>query len=601
MAWDVKYSIEFSDIHFIDWRVEIQEDGSFTEVPIQAMSQPAVIEWFGQDDIFEQNIMGSQLSLNIESPTNFEYDEFFTSDNFQYKVLVYHGVTLFWSGYIQIHNFQEPYDAPPYTVTLTATDGLGLLKDFKFKDLGYTVRQVTSVVIHDILDLVGITEFTEYVNLYESTMGSDTDDSMFDQSGIDPYLYEEQTCYDALSSILFSLNAGIRQGKGVFEIVRYKELRDTTMYGRTFTNGTTIGSTPTKTPEQILNRPGDKSNLWDYEGGTKMDIPQVKILNVNLDYGFKESILLNYNFEKATFSAGAFEYWTSGDGADVDPECTVNPGVDTGIVINDVSSTLVHTVQQTVDVVATTDKMIMQFDIGYWGTAASADFYAYVWNQDTGANFKYMQANASWGNSDAEFFLGTITGSGSFKTNYLHVSGITYTGTIGCLVYNAESASDARAIFRNLKFYFTTADGTTPKGVGYSMDNALNGQIIDKEYILGDGYGFDNDPSIYKGAFNVWSGSDPLNTSLNWHTRGFTENCPVIQLIGEELLAQYARQGQMIDLPVREMDAATYLDINGNIQDSYNQVANVNRIFGVSRALYNIIDREWQLTLTEIL
>jgi hypothetical protein len=607
MAFGTKYRCEFTDILGIDWKVDIQEDpdpGTITT--LQASGEPLIFEWYGEDDVFDQNIMGSKMSLNIEADSDFTLSDLFTSNSLEYKVIVYRGVTVFWNGYILANNYQEPYDQAPFTVTITATDGLGLLKEFKFSGIGYTTRQITSVVFHDILDLVGITTFTEYVNIHESTMSSAVGDSPFDQSGVDPDLFAEMDCYEALETILKSFSAGIKQDQGIFVIYRYKELQDTTMYGRIYTTGTAKSAT-TKTPAQYLNRTTQTSNFWDYEGGTMLLIPQAKILNCNQDYGFKESILLNHNFPYAEWDTDHFNHWTNSSGTDIDPASTVYQGEDEGVVFNDTESALDHNIEQDLPIITTTDKFALQFDVGGWGPNHTAFIYARIYTND-GSGTYYHFDGSNWQGPENigdinEFLIKTASFSGnvSYETITFTGTGIPDDGTLTVILYAAISVTtDVRGVFKNARLYFIPSDGIAVKGIAYVISNT-DGQIIDKEFLLGDGYGFTHDYLQYKGALNVWSGATPLSTSKSWHTRGATENCPLIQLVTTELGIQYSRPKQLIDLPLREMHDDEFLSLTGNIQDVLNTAGVNNRKFAIANGLFNVKDREWNLVLTELI
>jgi hypothetical protein len=620
MAFGTKYRAEFTDELGIDWQVDIQEDpdpGTITS--LQCSGEPLTIEWYGEDDIQDQNIMGSKMSLNIECDSDFAYSDLFTSDNLEYKVIVYQDSNVFWNGYILANNYVEPYDGVPYSTTITATDGLGLLSYYEFKDLGYSARQKISVVIYDILSLVGITTFTEYINLYESTMDSDVGDSPLDQGGVDYLLFKEMDCYEALFEILKSFNAGIRQDNGVFEIFRFKELADATMYGRIFTSGT-VKSATTKTPEQAINRTGDASTLADIEGGAMMIIPQLKTININHDYGDKKSIYKNYNFplEEFTLNVVDSDYdcadWTQSSGTKTFFESYRNPGGSKeGIIVwkpDPIPPT--HYIYQTRDIIATSDTFVMQFDvcgITFDASESAGRIHAWVINSDGGTNTEYYNGliwtTTTGGIEYLEYpYIVADTYGPDINTSEVSFSidSIPYTGTITVRLYAAGSADEnVYGVFSSVKHNFTNSEGYTPEGVAYTVTNAVYGKVIDREYILGDGFGFDNDPIQYNGAINVWSGAVITASSLSWHTRGATENIPLINLIGQEFGAQYERPKHCIDIPIQERAAATFLMLNANIHDLLNQYSAVNRVFAISRAIYNIRSREYQLTLCEIL
>ncbi len=613
MAFGTKYRCEFGDILGIDWKIDIQADpdpGSI--ITLQASGEPMSIEWYGEDNIFDQNIMGSMMSLNVEADSDFSLSALFTSDNLEYKVIVYQGATVFWNGWILANNYQEPYDQAPFTVTITATDGLGLLKEFKFEDLAYTERKITSVVIHDILDLVSITTFTEYVNIHESTMDSGVGDSPLDQSGVDPYLFESQTCYDALSKILKSWSAGIKQDQGVFVIYRYKELKDATMYGRTFTDGTTKSAT-TKAPVQYLNRTTQASNFWDYEGGTLTMIAQSKILNVNQDLGARESWFLNYDFHFDDFtyvSAWAIEHWDLSTDTIIQPvSASLETSEQNGVWMVDESSDYDHYIYQDLPVRTTTDYLIMEIDCGGWGANATGDLEIELIVTDGVDTYKYgysySTGSGSWVETTdptyTQLVSKTYSPNVTTDTYKFPVDGIPLSGTLQVRLYNALSTgSNVHGIWKKVKIYAVNSSGQAPKGIGYEVLNAINGQIVDMEYYLGDGFGFDNDHLQFMGAINMWDSTDPIPSSRSWHTRGATENKPLIEVIGNELGTQFSRQKQLIDLPLREMHDDEFLSLTGNLQDVLNQTGGNNRVFAISSGLFNVREREWDLVLSEL-
>jgi hypothetical protein len=614
MAFATKFRLEVADNLGIVWKVDVQADawaGAITDMI--GSGSPLHFNFYGDDDIWNQNILGSKASFEVISMTDFVYEELFTSDHLQYKVLIYQGATLYWSGFILVNNFQEPYNCPPYPVTLTATDGLGLLSDFKFKDLGYTTRQKTSQVIYDILSLVGVTSFTEFINVYESTMADSVDDSPLDQSGIDPYLFKEDDCYKALEEILKSFSAGIRQDVGgAFTIFRFKELR-ASMNGRIFTSGTAKSST-TKNPVQYLNRTGQASNFRDVEGGNKTTIPALKTLIINQNYGFRGSMLRNFDFQYEEFTYGTqweANFWTRHSTDVTNPISVDFPGdgrkddKQSGIHMPQKSTTPVYYTEQWLDVISSTDTFVIKVESGGYIAGSSAGVISIKIVNTDGVNTKwYSSASAGWVNSVDYCTLLNKTFDGSKNTEEVtfSVTGIPYSGTLTVQLFNANSAgSSVSVIYKSVKIFFVDANGVIVEGIGYTVSGVTNGAVIEKEYRLGDGYGFNNDPTMYAGALNVWSGSDVQPTSKIWYTRGNTENDPLIELIGGELGAQYARSKQLIDIPVYETHDNDFLSLVGTLEDTLNQYGGSNRKFGICRGTLDVKNRLWNLAISEIL
>ena len=600
-TYPVKYRHEIADNLGVVWKTDIIDETYLGDPLImEAGGNPLSFEFYGEDELLTQNILGSKAALEVVINTDFEYSDLFTSDYLQYKVNIYADNVLYWTGYILCNTYSEPYNCVPYTTTIAATDGLGLLSEFKFKDIGYTERQTVAKVIYDILSLVGITSFTEFVNLYEVSMNSSINDSPFDQCGIDPDLFKDDDCYTALTEILKTFQAGIRQDVGgIFTIFRFKELGNVTMNGRIFTSATTKTSI-SKTPAQIISRTSTGSSFKDYEGGTMSIIAHIKELLLTQDYGLRKSFLSNYNFDRATFSVDTFTGWVTSAGSDINTFSAGHPGSGNyGVDMGASDNSYDHYVQQVfLGVRETFDTFVMGFEIATFG----GDYGVVNARVISTGNVTTQYFNGtSWQSGATGFIIWSGDFGGTQEIN-LPVTGIPYTGSLTVQLYAAFSAtSTAGLIFKSVNFFFVNSDGITPEAIGYTIPVNTYGLVVKKDFRLGDGAGFTNDHLQYKGALNVWSGSDIISTLLNWHTRNYTENTPVIQLIGGECGAQYARPKQLIDLPLRESAANEFLSLVGTLQDDLNKYNSVNRIFGISRGTLSVKMREWNLSLCEIL
>lgn len=319
MAWDVKYYCEWTDLLGLDWRVDIEKDGSFTAEAMQVTGNPLEIEYLSpSDDLFESNIRGSIAKLNIYSITHFQWSEFYAVEDREYRMSIYYddsGDVLFWRGYIISDGYQEPYNTIPYATTIVASDGLGMLKEHIYKytvatvdDTYYNGRMLASQIILDILGKIGYTTFTEYVNIYEESMNTTVNDSPMDQIKIDVDVFKDMYCYDVLCEILKLFNAVIRTVNGVMTIYRPIELIQATICGRIFTAATTKTST-SFAPLQYINRSTNISDINDFNGGTLMIQKPAKKVTITQDYGNKESWIENWKFEGAKWSGGGVAVW----------------------------------------------------------------------------------------------------------------------------------------------------------------------------------------------------------------------------------------------------------------------------------------------------
>ena len=619
MAFSTKYKGEFTDNEGEDWTVEILEDGYGGAVNTMRLAGvPLIIEWpSDNDDCFDQNIRGSSASIGVYCESDFQYSELFTSDNLEFKVYIYTGtgggIVDRWHGWITSNVWNEPYSLIPYAITISATDGLGLLKDIDFADLSLTGRQTHAKIIYDTLSVIGFTAFTEYINIYESTMDATTSDSPLDQAGADVLLWDELTLYDALTDILKMYNAAIIQYNGEMVLYRYKELNNGTMYGRTFTSATAKSST-TKTPAQDIDRTTTPSNFIEH-GGTLMIAPQVKELILTQDYGVRESILKTweFNFEDFTGAATSWDVSNWTEAVTPDPRPISNSSAlrseDPGVLLHSTTTSSGNVrIYQDVDVLTSASgSFVVAFDYGAYnptGGSLTATIEVEISIDESGT--VYYFTGYGWNVTPTRIPISEnlTVGAGDFSGWNSYKKGIdgSKTGTMSVNLYAAIESGGGTiySTFKNVKIQYTNNDGQVVESITYNVTNAVNGQIIERSYMLGDGDDFDNVLLMSKGAVNVYDSGDEVASSRSWSTRGGGEADPIIELVGGEIGAQFARPKHILDLELYEQNN-DFFDIIGNLQDDLNQYSGSDRVFIINRATYYVKMRKWNLSLNELI
>lgn len=613
MAWGTKYKLEFADFLGTIWTVNIKK-AVYTGpvITLIGSGEPVKIEYYGDDDPFSHNVCGSKATLSIIAESDFMLSELFTSNDFEYPVDIYHGESLFWNGYILSNSYQEPYDCAPFAVSLVAVDGLGLLKAIEFKELNLTGRQRISKIIYDILAKIGITSFTEYVNVFEVDMDQTTQDSPFDQSGINCDLFAQMTCYDALTEILKTFNAAIRQDNGIFCIYRIIDQTREILYGRTFTSGFDKSSANRLTT-QYISRNDQPSNFRDHEGGTLMITPQIKTLIANQDFGMRESIFTNADFPFAEFvlSDTVWECngWTRGTLVPIHPLSSVIKGSgDSGILIGK-SDTVYGTSYISQDVVFRSESSQMILTVEASGvTLDGAEHSGWIGIQlinTDGVNEKYFDGSG-WVSAAEIITLdqGTYTPDLVFNEYTYRLPNSPLKGVLIIKLYAAlSSGANVYSVFKSIKLKPIAENGQLIEGIGYTISSNTYGAILEKNFLIGDGYGYNNDPVFYKGAINMFpSDFDFSPSSKIWYSiYDVYPTEKLIELIAGELGEQFSRQKQLIDIPIIETNASSFLTMIGNIQDTKNKVEGVNRKFVVASATYNVKMREWMLGLCEVI
>lgn len=321
MAYEVKYRLEFKDTHGVDNKVDIlYDDYAGAIIALVPASEPLMMEYLASDDDLFDPIHESIANISFICDTNFAYDELYSVGDQEWKVEFYHNGTLNWVGWIVADYYQEPYEAPPYVVTVRATCGLALLKDKLYKyqtttpdDTYFNGRRLESQIMVDIMTKIGYQFycFKEYVNVYDEDMNSDTDDSPMDQLKIDVDIFRDMYCDEVLKELLTKYNACIRQVGGIMCIYRPVDMTHATVYGRHFTAPDTKYPV-SLTPGTFINRSAHPTNVLQVPGGVRMFQSPAKTINIRQNFGQKESWIENHRFTSDTYNGSTFKFddWT---------------------------------------------------------------------------------------------------------------------------------------------------------------------------------------------------------------------------------------------------------------------------------------------------
>lgn len=541
MAYQTKYRCEFYDVKGLEWRWDFELDpwaGAVTTM--QASGDPATYEPLSDaDDLYEAPIRGIRAALRVKSTSLFQYAEFFTMTDLQMRCSIYYGAahTLYFRGYVLPFSYSEPYNDYPYDVEITVTCGLAALKSFKYEaseGVPYYGHKAESQILLDLLGKIGVTTFAEIVNVYEESMQAGTSDSPIDQTKINVSIFEGMYCYEVLEHLITKWNALIRQRMGVFYIYRPEEMIGTA-YVRTFTSASVKTGSTLSLLQPLLRAISPTADLRDHNGGTMMLLPPAKKLIINQDYGWLDSWLLNYELYDDTYSAGEVRHWGHSAGADLRALSELIPEERQGILLHSKSTGGVFPVwdeymDQTIGIYyqeSATDIFTVEFEYLIYndsGAPASNVKFAFVYYlASIATSLQYSAGALSW-LAMAPFPEIVITvasapvgSSGWTKWSY------TVTGIPNCQPptilarFFATINTSIYVAFKNIKFYassagvaavkqsttrrdrasnYTTSGGdqgrkfiTTIRNIlekTYNVTNALNGEEISRDYIMGD-------------------------------------------------------------------------------------------------------------------
>jgi hypothetical protein len=530
MNWEIKYSCSFYDILLVKWTVDILEylaSPPASVLEMKAGSDPLIFDFLSDtDDILDSPIRGSKFSINVVSKTSFQWTGIYTNQDRSLKVNIYYGSTPYLTGFITSNNYSEPYNDTPYEITISANDGLGYLKEILYDDSGtpYTGRILESQIILDILLKIGITTFTEYVNIYETRMNKGTSDSPMDQTKIDAGVFKGLYCYDVLCAILEKYKALIRQVPGgTYVIYRPKELTQATVHGRAFTAATTK-SHVTITPQKFINRitttPSHITDLRDVNGGIMMKQTPAKKITVNQDYGNKESWIENWDFKNNTFTKiSSIEYtlnsWTKSNNYLIQPITNVPINESDGVVIVTHGTSFSSYLWQNFGVYSLNTSNIFKIDFEYlfYNTGVEKKGVHFYISISAGGKYLHGGSDIAY---DPEYcvWLSSVSyidikadspkGSTGWVSFNRKIVGIPITGTYTINIYGlTTSIIDVFPAVKNIRFYSTSDEliikkvfrgwnfpyeifpiGWLNKSKRYRKIYNDNTEIVQKQYIV---------------------------------------------------------------------------------------------------------------------
>ncbi len=284
----------------------------------------------GEKDKFV-SVIASEAELNMMSSVNSFFTSLMTNDPEKFRVKIYmdsgSGYSALWTGKMLTNQYQEPYTAPPYPISIIATCGISELKDYPFLDAQgnrYNGAFKQIEVIAFILKKTGLLlNIRSYLNIYATTMASTAADDPLAQAYVDMDTYYVESdvpnCLDVLKYIIEPYGAHIVQWENCFCIVRMEEMIQGTMAYREFTSEGVYSSNGTTNSQKQIKRSifTDCLSWMETEGSVNELQPGFGAIQLQYIMGKKANIFKNGDFAQKKISV----YYNNIDnpGAGVDP------------------------------------------------------------------------------------------------------------------------------------------------------------------------------------------------------------------------------------------------------------------------------------------
>ncbi len=219
MAYATKYRFKFDSIHGTAYRILVQKDGYSGSIIERALGRSPVIKRKKSG-----RVLGTSLEFFAECQVDGEFAEFYTSNPTEFRVQVYRGNSLVWTGFLTPELYSEPDVAPRYDVHVIATDGLGELKLHNFEAIGDTTLQSLfgTLLLH-----TGVSVNTSFISALSATAangGSVTAQALWTNTFINVDYLAGKTCYEVLQYLLDTLCACITMHDAEWVIWRENDI-----------------------------------------------------------------------------------------------------------------------------------------------------------------------------------------------------------------------------------------------------------------------------------------------------------------------------------------------------------------------------------------
>lgn len=166
-----------------------------------------------------EGIQGRSLEFSVKSTIDYEFISLTMANYRRYKVTYTRNDLPLFIGFLVQNQHTEPYKSAPYPVTLTALDGIGLLKNIDYTPNG--VQSVFSTINQCIQKTENTLDYWVITTLKEDAQ---TGNDNWLHVEINTDFFEDAKCYDVIEKLLETFGANIEQTFGVWCIYHFTDM-----------------------------------------------------------------------------------------------------------------------------------------------------------------------------------------------------------------------------------------------------------------------------------------------------------------------------------------------------------------------------------------
>ena len=607
MAYGLKYELIGKSTPFNKiWKVRISREGySGPQIDRNVPSNPFILR---KDSA--GTVRGTSLDFAIRAIADFEFIEFYTENSLDWLIeLVDPSGAIVWKGFIIPEQYQEPYSPAPVTVSFTATDQLGLLKNFTYTAVNATRISYLSI-LKSCLSNSGLSlGYAIAIAIKESRQNQAR--SVLSEIYVNPEVYNGLTCYEVIVDILSHFDAEITQHAGRWLIRRSVDKQITRiLYDAT---GTFTGTQAAP----IVKSLGQLGVADVYPTGSELNMELAtaeRKLIISEDYQTKSSILPPQDADKWT-DANTLPGWTPALAqlikvdADI-PYFLVKPA-DNGYHPNSFAKASI------LEVNTTTDSVEFAFDYAYITPLNLTDPGTGVpipWNNVTISVMVtlfnatqnktwYLSKATGWVEVLSRLEITDVKPSGSVNQNpswfnfKILSSGIPANGTLSVILYRPigpdtmHNAERWGAAFKNVSFNILHDEIPLPTGLNYAITLNKSTKAAEKEIKIIGG-----DVPVVANArlqFSSYTSLSDYHTLTGlWTMPGVAGTALLLDLVAKLYASENRKAKQLLTGSIR----GQVIDFDTVLLHNYP----TPRYFEIVEASYNLCADRADVTLVEL-
>ncbi|MCP4355273.1 MAG: hypothetical protein GY793_06500 [Proteobacteria bacterium] len=592
------YNSSYTDNEGVDHYINIKQKyyyGFSTSI-----SASGVLHYADNDDV-GNSIIGSGFSILVDADVDLTYEDLFTEDARTFLISYTRNSATLFNGWLTPEGFYEDYVSDKWQITLECVDGLGFLKDLSYVDadgLFYTGKQSQLEIISNCLIRTGIEQnISTNIDIYYTGLSTSLDvlDNVYYNA--DRFIKDDgdtlMSCEEVLMDVLEPYQATIISYNGQWFIYKLNQLADDS--DRQYFSYDYLGATLIPASFDYNNYIGLGSQMdgyYPHHVNGNQSLSNRKSLGayrISYKYGFDKSILDNTRLYKD----GTIDEWTIND-------ALIASGSSGGYGIDlDLANPV--TIGATSDVVSLSINDVINYSGSFTTIGDAVLFYSIVKLVNGGTTY-YLQNNGEWTTSATY-----IVFENSKKVTGAVFPEQEYVGTDAQLNFEVESDKLPISGDLTIQFYASRVDNVSGDSVGHLKVSYISIAAIGSDTnIIGEFHTVqrednpsanvkdvkevnvgDNPSDLYLGTIYKTDETTPTST---WFRKGITEEKPLLQLMGEELLRLNAQTSRVFN-----GDAYGYIP--------YFSIISINNITGgffPIKYTYNTLNNVTTLTSKQI-